>query len=130
MAGLALVAHARSPLLDPTEDMQREIELITRSAENEALRRWARGDFAPKQEPIALIPAQRLLPPFSSDAERPIDLDEEERNTGFDFLLSESQRAELADDPEQALVDLTDARASTDDPRSWRTVGAVPRRRL
>ena len=119
MAGLALVALARSPLLDPTEDMQREIELITRSAENEALRRWARGDFAPKQEPIALIPAQRLLPPFSSDAERPIDLDEEERNTGFDFLLSESQRAELADDPEQALVDLTDARASTDDPRRW-----------
>lgn len=99
--------------------MQREIELITRSAENEALRRWARGDFVPQHAPVALTQADQLLPPFSKDAERPIDLDESERTTGFDFLLNESQRAELAGDPEQALVDLMDAREATDDPRRW-----------
>lgn len=116
-AAVALFGLARSPLFDREAEIGRDVELITRSVETEVQRVWSLGTFRPTLAPLAVRDQGSYLPLMAPEAVRPIDLTPQERDTAFDFLLQESQRAELAGDPRQALIDLEDARAATDDPR-------------
>ncbi|MAW60885.1 MAG: hypothetical protein CMJ94_08630 [Planctomycetes bacterium] len=93
------------------------MELITRSVETEVQRAWSRGEFRPAGEPIAATTQSKLLPVPDERVGQPIDLAAEERDSAFDFLLGESERAELKQDWERAFAELAEARTRTDDPR-------------
>jgi signal transduction histidine kinase len=118
VAGAALVVLARSPLLDAEGDINREIELITRSVEAEVQRAWDSPGFRPNFEPILSLENRTRLPK-ASEKRRPIFLTDDERTSAFDALFATAARAERDGKIDQALIDLEDARKSTDDPRRW-----------
>lgn len=118
VAGAALVVLARSPLLDREADSLREIELITRSVEAEVQRVWDLAGFRPRFEPVLSLENRTRLPK-ASEKRRPIFLTDDERTSAFDALFATAARAERDGKIDQALIDLEDARKSTDDPRRW-----------
>lgn len=93
-----MVALARSPLLDPTEEIAREIELITRSIETEVQRAWESGEFRPSGPPIASTRNRNLLPLPVEQPGVPIELDDEDpeiRSAAIDGLASSDAKEYL-----------------------------------